>query len=193
MKLKQSIAKILLLTAFAVPLRWQCEFPTQQFWWDIAWYTLVITMLIRPLSDLSPKLRPLKKWVSLRKELGILSAVIVVTAMGFSAYEWKAYFWQQFFSLDYWNPAKPFALGHLAQIVAIPLLVTSNKLSMRLLKKWWKPIQRLSYAYLYLTAFYLYKEFHKTDVLVTVILITVITISAYFINKKKRSASQQTK
>ena len=184
--LKTTIAKSALFLALVVILRWQCEFPSQQWWYDVAWYSLVLVMVIRPLADLFPRVKWLRKLVPLRKELGILSATIVITAMAYSAYEWKAYFWYQFFSVEYWDPRAPFALGHIATIIAIPLLVTSNKLSMRLLKKNWKRVQRFSHLYFYLTVAYLFKEFHKTDVVVVGTIVLVLTILAYVIKNHSR-------
>ena len=54
-----------------------------QYWWllwDISWYSVVILMLIRPLSDIFPNCIIFKKAIPLRKWLWILSASIVVLA-----------------------------------------------------------------------------------------------------------------
>lgn len=47
--------------------------------WDVAWWSVVFVMLIRPLADIFPNIMMFRRLVMLRKSLGILSSSIILS------------------------------------------------------------------------------------------------------------------
>lgn len=82
-----------------------------------------------------------------RKELGIASAMFGLAhglgfffAMGLPVTD-------LFGSSSYWTLDTGYGWGVWAVVVSIPLLLTSNVWAVKLLKKKWKPLQRLTYLF----------------------------------------------
>lgn len=115
------------------------------FLWDISWYSVVFVIAIRPLADLFPKFRILRKLVILRKPLGILSASVVITAVA-AKYIQNPHLISNYLNSTNWSLTYPI-LSRITEITALMLLITSNTFSQRHLKKWWKRIQKTSYIY----------------------------------------------
>ncbi len=131
--------------------------------WDIAWVSILLVMMIRPLSELFPQFPVLKKLIFLRKAFGILSATIVITNLVvngltrvdflsnyFSFANWsidliKIDFIWHYFYFPWFTPSPFFA--RMSEVTAIILLATSNMWSMKKLWKNWKRIQKLTYLY----------------------------------------------
>jgi len=105
-------------------------------------------MIIRPLADIFPTVKILRKLVFLRKSLGILSAMIIVTIMISGWIQNPDLTFFNYFSSDKWQIGYPI-IARISEFTAIILLATSNTYSMKLLKKNWKRIQRLSYPYFF--------------------------------------------
>lgn len=148
--------------------------------WDVSLYAVFILMCIRPLHDLFPQLKTIR-YMSLRKNLGIFSAVIVV---GFGILHYIALgndFLSTYFSLVYWSGNLFWA--HLGELTGFILLITSNRFSMRLLKRNWKRVQRLSYVYFFSGSWYVYAAFGKLFGLLAIIVVLELTLFAYL--KKK--------
>ena len=87
-------------------------------------------MMIRPLADIFHKQKILKKLIILRKPLGILSVMIIVTIM---VSNWilnpdLAFF--NYFSADKWRIGYPI-IARISEITAIILLATSNNYSIK--------------------------------------------------------------
>ena len=121
-----------------------------------AWHLLCILMIIRPLSDVLPRFPILKKGVLLRKELGIASASFgIAHAAGFFLMSGMSPLGVFTNTSVYWGLTNFLTWGLLALLVSIPLLITSNLASMKLLKKNWKKLQYLSYAFFVLVALHL--------------------------------------
>ncbi|MDA9129071.1 ferredoxin [Candidatus Gracilibacteria bacterium] len=113
----------------------------------LTWYAVVFVMLIRPLADIFPKLKILRRMVVLRKGFGIFSASIIVTMLIAKWIQTPATF-AAFFTLQGWT----FWLSmtsRLSEVTALILLATSNTFSQRVLGIWWKRIQRVAYIYFY--------------------------------------------
>jgi DMSO/TMAO reductase YedYZ heme-binding membrane subunit len=100
---------------------------------------------IRPLADIFPRIKFLKKLIPLRKSFGILSACVVVTAL-FAKYIQNPHLLPLYFNISNWDLYYPL-LSRLSEITGIILLITSNRFSQKYLKKWWKRIQRSAYIY----------------------------------------------
>ena len=143
-------------------------------------------MLIRPLSDLFPKQKWLRVLVILRKELGILSALIVLS---FGVAKYINWGWEDFvftyFSLDYWRFPSATAWGHLGELAAVPLLLTSNLWAQKKLKKHWKTVQKLAYVYFFAGGYYVYVAFGATEELWFMGMVLFLTIAAWAKKKLK--------
>lgn len=153
------------------------------FLWDVSMIAVIILMLIRPINDIFSSLE-FYKLMPLRKNLGILSAMVVVSYgvihyfnMGFSE------FFSTYFSLAYWTFSGNLFWAHLGELTGFILLITSNTFSVRLLKRNWKRVQRLSYLYFFCGSWYVFSSFGKTYALIALIIVFEVSVFAYF---KKR-------
>ena len=115
--------------------------------WEIGWFALIVIVFSRPLADVLPKLRILRKIVSIRKEFGIFCWSFILA-------HWLGFFLlnnyplpYSFFEPDFWNFTNLFGWWMAWVVVLIPLLLTSNAFSMRFLWKYWKPLQRFTYLF----------------------------------------------
>ncbi len=152
--------------------------------------TLFFVMMIRPLADLFRGVRWLRPLVILRKGAGVLSASVVVSFILSKIMVDAGSYFAAMITGAYWSFTNMAIAAHSADIAAVLLLVTSNNLSKRVLGRWWKRIQRLSYVYFYGSGLYVTVQFGDKVVLWYLILVTVVTTLAYmrnhgFILKKK--------
>lgn len=152
--------------------------------WDLSWYLLLIIVYSRPLSNIFNKLIFLKRIVSIRKELWILCATL-----------WIAHVIWYFLNLNnlwlifnsfYWRPDNAFGYWIYAFIISIPLLLTSNIYSMKLLGKNWKRLQRLTYLFFIFIAIHimLIKPEDSTWPKVAVIVWLILWVIAFIKQKK---------
>lgn len=153
---------------------------SKPFLWDLALYAVFVLMCIRPLNDLFPKLG-LIKLMPLRKNLGIFSSLIVVSLGVIHYISLGSQFLPTYFSIASWSGNLFWA--HLGELTGFILLITSNKFSMRLLKRNWKRVQRLSYVYFFSGALYVFLAFNKVFALVALLVVFEATLFAYL--KKK--------
>jgi len=117
-----------------------------------AWVITVIVMLAKPLSILFKglfiKILPYRQWLGITLSLfAILHVVLFVIRVGDVSF---------FFDPGYWNFTTFTGWGVLSFVVMLPLFVTSNKLSMKLLKKNWKRIQLLAYVFFIAVGLHIY-------------------------------------
>lgn len=113
----------------------------------LTWYAVVFVMFIRPLADIFPKLKILRRLIILRKWFWIFSATIIVTMLIAKWIQIPTSF-AAFFTLQGWS----FWLSmtaRISELTALVLLATSNTFSQRFLWIWWKRIQRTAYLYFY--------------------------------------------
>lgn len=155
--------------------------------YDLAHYSLFFVMVIRPLSDLIPKI-PIRPLVILRKGIGVFSASIIVSFILSKIIIDPIGYLSGFGTTEYWSLTNFALLAHLADISAILLLITSNNLSKRLLGLWWKRIQRLSYVYFYGSTLYLLLAYLDTTMLFYITVVTLLTFGAYWVNHNRRLA-----
>ncbi len=133
-------------------------------------------MLIRPLSAVTPKKWKLIRFLSYRKDLGILSASVVVSNALYNFIPMGIDFFPYYFG-SYWSVSPALIAGHLAELVAFPLLLTSNIHVQRKMRRWWKPVQRLSYIYFYGAGIFL-TSLGKNDVFISMIIVTFVMAAA---------------
>ncbi len=154
--------------------------------WDLSLYSVFILMCIRPLRDLFPKLK-FARLMPLRKNLGIFSAMIVVSFGAVHYFNLGPSFFAEYFSFAYWSFQNSLFWAHLGELTGFILLITSNKFSMKILKINWKRIQRLSYVYFFSGAWYVFASFDKTFGFIAIVIVSVLTFIAYIKNKDKRN------
>lgn len=180
------LQRLLLVAASLTPL--MVIFPQSiAFLWDLSLYAVILLMLIRPLRDITGW-PVFSRLIVLRKELGIFSASVVVSAamMHYLAPDFN--FLQTYFSWGFWSFENNQFWAHLAELTGVILLVTSNTLSQRVLGKYWKRIQRLSYVYFFAGSYYVWASFGKTIGILGIVVVFLLTFVAYLINKSARHA-----
>ena len=112
-------------------------------------FTLLISLLaLRPLSQIFPDIRLLRTLLPARREFGILCASLLFAHVsGFFISKDKNVF-ETISSSSFWSFDSFLMWGFLGFICATFLALTSNPFAVRLLKKYWKPFQRISYIFL---------------------------------------------
>ncbi len=157
--------------------------------YDISHVSIFFVMLVRPLADIFFNTKWIRPLVTLRKGVGVLSASIVMSFI-FSKIiiDAKGYL-GGLLTLEYWSLANYALVAHLADISAVILLITSNKLSKNILGTWWKKIQKLSYVFFYASSLYVYLTYGHISMLVSMCIITIVTTLAYFKNKQRVQAN----
>lgn len=157
--------------------------PTLAGW--IAWWILVATMIVRPLTDVTG-INILKRLIPYRKHLGIaiyliawLHIILIFLAYAFNL----SIFWTPRF----WDFNRKIAWGMVAILTLTPLFLTSNKISIRLLKRNWKRLHRIVYAAFIFVGIHIYLV--EREVLLTLVPIgiwAVLWIWAYVKQKAMR-------
>lgn len=148
--------------------------PFKLFGW-IGWWLLVFVVYSRPLSNILPKLGILKTFSMLRKELGILAGLFILAhGIGFflrKGLPLPSSFWDP----KFWNFGNLFGWGMLAFAFILIIMLTSNKWSVKYLKKGWKPIQRLTYLVMILSAIHIgFVESENKITMATLVVLMVI-------------------
>ncbi len=189
MKILKIISYIINLISISIPFIAYYLPEYKSILWDLSLYAVFILLIIRPLSNIFPEIG-LNKLIPLRKNLGIFSAIIVVS-FGLISYIdlGLSKFISLYFSLDFWSFENNIFWAHLGELLGAILLITSNKFSMRLLKRNWKRIQRFSYLYFFSGAIYVYLSFDKTFGIISIIIVFELVIIAYI---KKRIKIDET-
>jgi sulfoxide reductase heme-binding subunit YedZ len=108
-------------------------------------------MVVRPISDLLPNILLLRKLTTIRRGLGILSAMAALThGIGYF------YLFPTEIGASYlWATNQLFLYGIIALVFSILLLITSNNYSIKLLGKKWKWIQRGVYGMFYMACIHI--------------------------------------
>lgn len=157
--------------------------------WDIAWWSVVFVIIIRPLADLFPKLLLLRKLLIWRNGLWILSSAIILSYFAFNVYTNYSYYgiapldtlWN-YFTAKMWSGKNIFP--RLSEITALILFITSNNFSQKVLGKNWKRLQKLAYVYFISWWIFIY-SFGKEEALYSMIIATILYFAAVFKNWKK--------
>ena len=145
MKILQIIKKILPYLAFA-SLLVLLDAHSHKIFANLGWNLLLFIMMIRPLSQVFPRISFLKYGVMLRKELGIISASFLLAHGTGFLLQTQTPLLSVFTDAKFWDFSQALAWGIVGVIVSLPLLFTSNLASMKFLGKRWKMLQRLAYV-----------------------------------------------
>ncbi len=149
---------------------------------DISWWTVVLLMSIRPLADLISGRWFLRRAVVLRQGLGIMSSMIVVTMLAYTAYTSQGEFWLKYTDPAHWSLTGFALLSRLTEITAVILLLTSNRFSQKLFGKWWKKIHKIAYIYFYAAGIYIV-SLGKIEALRSMGFVTLLLIVASIRNR----------
>lgn len=159
--------------------------------WDIAWWSVVFVIIIRPLADLFPKLLLLRKLLIWRNGLWILSSAIILSYFGFNIYTNYSYYGispietlSHYFTLKMWSGKNIFP--RLSEITALILFITSNNFSQKLLGKNWKRIQKLAYVYFISGWIFIY-SFGKDAALYSMIIAIILYFAAVIKKRNKNT------
>jgi len=146
-------------------------------WWDI----LVLIVFIRPLSDIFPQVKLFKKLLMFRKQLWVISGTFILAhSVGFFLKS-NLSIAASLVSASYWDFGTLFGWGLLGTILMIPVLLTSNVYSMKLLWKYWKPIQKLTYLFFVFGAVHLafVKPMNAPSLLLLILFWAILWIMAF--------------
>jgi DMSO/TMAO reductase YedYZ heme-binding membrane subunit len=154
--------------------------------YDIAHITVLFVMIIRPLADIFRKTNLIRPLVILRKGVGVLSASIITSFILAKIIIVGGGYFASWFTAKYWSFENYAILAHLADLSAIILIITSNNLSKKILGDWWKRVQKLAYIYYYASSFYVYLVFGTKMVAISIIIVTLLTLIAFYKNWQKR-------
>ncbi len=153
---------------------------TRAFFYSVSFVSVFVLMLLRPLADIYSEFPWLKRFVLLRKGLGILSASIIIGfALENSITPGSSYF-SNLFSWNFFSLHQYAVISHLGDISGLILLLTSNVLSQRILKRNWKRVQKLSYVYFYSGAVYEGFFLSHSFALYALLVVTNITVLAWW-------------
>lgn len=157
--------------------------------WDIAWWSVVFVILIRPIADLFPKLLLFRKLLIWRNGLWILSSAIILSYFWLNIYTNYSYYgttvlqsFDSYFTAKMWIGKNIFP--RLSEVTALILFVTSNNFSQKLLGKNWKRIQKLAYVYFLSGWIYIY-TFGKEEALYSMIIAIILYFAAVVKNARK--------
>ncbi len=161
-------------------------FAFKGFMYTVSFASVFLVMIIRPLADVFSERLWLRKLVFLRKGFGVLSASIIVGFMLASIIAPESVYLASFFTADFWSLESYAFFAHLGDITGLILLLTSNRLSQRLLGKNWKRIQRLSYVYFYAGGIYEAFALGSMFALYAVLVVTNMTVFAWALKAWRR-------
>lgn len=164
---------------------------------EYAWFLLILVMFVRPLKDIFQRCRIFSFLAKFRRELWILVWVFWL-AHGIGAFmdqmiliNYSKSYIELFLDPYVWNYTGYMFWWILAGIVSIPLLMTSNGLSVSILWKHWKTLQRFSYIMFVLVGLHIY--FIKKDIWPLIILwVWILLWGVAFIKNKKKQKNTQT-
>lgn len=152
--------------------------------YDISHISVFLVMLIRPLADIFKEIRFIRPLVILRKGVGVFSASIVVSFIFAKIIMDPVGYFSAFKTSAYWSLENFALLGHLADISALILLMTSNNLSKRVLGSFWKKVQKLSYVFFFGSSLYVYLSYGYMSVVYSMAIISVCTLTAFLMNRR---------
>ncbi len=162
----------------------------------ILFYTISLAavffvMAIRPLADIFPRATWLRALVILRKGFGVLSASLIMVFVFQKIIQSGGAYFASILTPAYWSLSKYALLAHLGDLSSVPLLITSNKYSKRVLGPWWKRLQKLAYVYFYAGALYELLALHSMLALVALVLVTALVVIASAKNRSRVRIQQQ--
>lgn len=156
--------------------------------WDIAWWSVVFIMIIRPLADIFPNILLFRKMVVLRKWLWVLSWMIIIWQMINSYHITNLNFWTTLYEyiksyFNIWKWSWISIIPRITEITALLLVLTSNTFSQKILWISWKRVQKLAYVY-FLTSWYYLYSFGKIEALYSIVVVLFLYFTAEIIKRK---------
>lgn len=152
----------------------------------ISFASVSFVMAIRPLADIFSGNIWVRSLVVLRKGFGILSASIIVSFMLVKVVTLGSEYFINFSQISTWKISDFGIFARLGDVTAVVLLITSNTLSKNILGANWKRIQKLAYVYFYAGGLYEYLAFHDQFALYAMIIVSILVLTAFFINRSKK-------
>jgi len=148
---------------------------------EFGWFLLIFILAIRPVMQIFPEFGILKTICGIRRELGILFAAVVFShSIGYFFDSGES--WSEVFSANFWRFDNFLMWGFLGFLITVILVVTSNDFSVRILKKAWKPVQKMAYFAMIFTAGHIFLRKpnieHFFEVIVPVVFVGVLWILA---------------
>lgn len=174
----QAIRRMIFFSAFAVPLGLPWLNSGFRELGSIGWALLIALMFVRPLSDLFPQVGLLKALVPWRKEVGILSGILLLAhAYGYFL-DGKLSITEELGQASYWALDSHFMWATVGMAAGTIVLVISNKFSMRMLGLWWKRIQQLAYLFFFGGAIHIYLINGKEEILAIAVAVAILWVLA---------------
>ncbi len=158
----------------------------QNVLYRLSFFSVFLVMIVRPLADIFSHQQWLRKLVILRKGFGVLSASIIVGFMIGAIIEPGSHYIVSIFTAAYWSIDDCSFFAHLGDMTGLILLVTSNNLSMIVLRKNWKRIQQLAYVYFYAGGIYESCVLNHQTALYAMLIVTVLLCCAFVLKKTRQ-------
>ena len=118
---------------------------TAEEFWEFGWNILIVILFSRPIASILPKLGILKKVVALRKELWIICGCFILAHGAWYALDDFGIIYAVL--NDIFDYTSYLFWGLWWTIIMLPLLLTSNIYSVKLLWKYWKMLHKLTYGF----------------------------------------------
>lgn len=134
--------------AFLLPVIFYFINDYKSFGWT-AFSMLVIIAFLRPLSDIFREIKIFQSLISLRRSFWILAAMAALTHGLWYLYTNDLFSLAAFTNSELWAWNWLYLYWIIWMFAAIPLLITSNNISVKLFGKYWKSIQKLMYIMFY--------------------------------------------
>ncbi len=120
-----------------------------------SWGVLLVIVFLRPLGDIFVDFKIFRAMLSLRKELGILCGSLGVShGIGYFL-DSKIPVLQWFVGSELWDMSKYYFWGILGFFMATILTLTSNIFSVKILKKYWKKLHKITYAFVFVVVIHI--------------------------------------
>ena len=157
----------------------------------VSFTAAVLLMIIRPVADIFDEQRWLKKYIALRKGLGILSASIIVGFMIQSIIAPDSVYLASLLMARYYSLTNYALLAHIGDLSGLILLLTSNRWSQRILKGNWKRVQKLAYPYFYAGGLYEALYLNSAFAIFAMFVVTGLVLFAWTVKRLSRLKENQ--
>ena len=154
---------------------------------SLAFDVLFLLLFLSPLSRIL-RMRLLLILMGYRRQLGILMGYLaIVHSLGYLIDPlWSDVFIRPYLVSGVWHMAPQFLIGLVAFILTLPLLVTSNNLSIRLFGANWKQLHFLVYAVFILATFHRFtaiRGFSSVNVIEAVLFIVLYLVLKWWAHR----------
>lgn len=121
---------------------------------SLGWALFLGILFLSPLVRIFPEFKIFRSLLPFRKEAGIFCGCLLI-CHGIGFFLFYNFALKDIFLPDFWNPKFLYFWGILGVLALIPLVLTSNIFSMRLLRQWWKKLHMLVYFVLVVGALHI--------------------------------------